>query len=116
MKRTILFTTALALSLSIFAACSKTDENETASAGPPDAGEAYPAEVAALAYAVPFAEYEDYVYSGTPSVPAYTIDAGLGNVYNLLQFLPGERDWDSTFGYWQPPKTPTTPPDGLFSV
>ncbi|MDR2360222.1 MAG: DUF3160 domain-containing protein [Oscillospiraceae bacterium] len=59
-----------------------------------------PISVATVAYTVPFADYDDYVYSGIPSIPDYTINAGLSNVNNFLQFSPGNRDWETSFGYW----------------
>jgi hypothetical protein len=71
----------------------------------PPAGEATapaerPQSAVALAYPAPFAEYDDYVYSDAPSIPDYAVAAGLANVYNLMQFSPGDRDWDTSFGYW----------------
>ena len=52
------------------------------------------------AYSFSFADYDEYVYTGIPSVPDYTINRGLSNVYNVMQFLPDNRDWDTSFGYW----------------
>jgi len=49
---------------------------------------------------VMFADYDDYVYHGTPSIPDYAISAGLSNVTNLLQFSPDNHDWKTSFGYW----------------
>jgi hypothetical protein len=56
-----------------------------------------------LAYNVPFADYDNYVYSGTPSIPDYAISAGLSNVGNLLQFSADSRDWTTSFGFWHSP-------------
>ncbi|MDR1644011.1 MAG: DUF3160 domain-containing protein [Clostridiales bacterium] len=53
-----------------------------------------------LAYIVPFADYDSYVYLGTPSIPEYQIEAGLSNVENREQFASGNRDWSSSYGYW----------------
>jgi hypothetical protein len=51
-----------------------------------------------------FAENPGYTYSGTPAVPAYTVEAGLSNVENKLQFTTGYpgKDWDGNDidGYW----------------
>ncbi|MDR3121837.1 MAG: DUF3160 domain-containing protein [Clostridiales bacterium] len=59
-----------------------------------------PTDAVSLAYTAPFADYEQYVYSGTPSVPDYSIRAGLANVENFLQFSPDNHDWSTSFGYW----------------
>lgn len=56
--------------------------------------------VIALAYSVPFGAFEDYVYTGTPSIPDYTINTGLTNVDNLLQFSSANRNWNTSYGYW----------------
>ena len=100
MRRITALVTILVLSLLVFAACAKTDEARTG-AEPPDSGEQ---EALALYREQAFAAYDDYVYAGTPSVPAYTIDAGLANVENLLQFSSAEHDWDTSFGYWHSPE------------
>jgi predicted small secreted protein len=51
-----------------------------------------------------FAENPGYTYSGTPAVPAYTVEADLGNVENRLQFTTGYigKDWDGSDvdGFW----------------
>ncbi|MDR0424366.1 MAG: DUF3160 domain-containing protein [Clostridiales Family XIII bacterium] len=88
MKRIFTVIISIALVLTLSASCAKT-------AHPPQDSAA-----TTLAYPAPFAAYEEYVYAGTPSVPDYTISTGLANVSNLLQFLPGERDWNTMFGYW----------------
>ncbi|MDR2530875.1 MAG: DUF3160 domain-containing protein [Oscillospiraceae bacterium] len=53
-----------------------------------------------LAYTGTFADYRDYVYSGTPSIPDYRVESGLANVANFKQFDPNYRDWETSFGYW----------------
>jgi hypothetical protein len=53
-----------------------------------------------LAYIVPFADYDNYVYLGNPSVPAYEVSPGLSNVVNYDQFRPEYNDWTTSFGYW----------------
>ncbi|MDR1245620.1 MAG: DUF3160 domain-containing protein, partial [Clostridiales Family XIII bacterium] len=92
MKHILTLITAFALLLSLFTACTKT-ENPAADAP------GTPIDAVRSAYA-PFAEYDDYVYNGTPSVPAYTIEAGLVNVDNFLQFSAADRNWDTSYGYW----------------
>jgi hypothetical protein len=72
------------LILTLFASCAKPAQPPTA-------------------YPVPFADYKGYAYSGSPSVPDYAVEAGLANVYNLLQFSPDNRDRESSFGYWHSP-------------
>jgi hypothetical protein len=96
MKRVTALVLAFILLLSVLSSCGDEDFNETRTA--PEVQ--IPGDIETLNYYAPFAGYDGYVYTGTPSVPAYTIYKGLANICNLLQFSPDYRNWDTSFGYW----------------
>ncbi|MDR1328495.1 MAG: DUF3160 domain-containing protein [Oscillospiraceae bacterium] len=100
MKRSLSLTTTLALILTLLASCAKPAQPSASAEPPASAAPTTPASAVTLAYPAPFADYDDYVYSGVPSIPDYSVGAGLGNVENFSQFSAGNRDWSTSYGYW----------------
>ncbi|MDR3206945.1 MAG: DUF3160 domain-containing protein [Oscillospiraceae bacterium] len=59
-----------------------------------------PASEGAPSFVAAFADNPGYTYTGTPSVPAYTVEPGLANIVNKPQFTTGYTGGDGWDGYW----------------
>ena len=83
----------------LFASCTP-PAVDTGGSGTSDSGAGAGNANAVVQLSQAFAANAGYTYTGSPSVPAYTVEPGLANVVNLPQFTTGYVGNDGNEGYW----------------
>ena len=97
----------LALAAALLASCTPSFDDglgDIVASDPADPADTAPGGGSAYVSARPtgaFAENPGYSYTGTPSVPAYTVEPGLANVVNKQQYTTGYPGSDGWGGYWK---------------